>query len=357
MVNACFDPEVPFSDYDSVYIPRRDSPAFRLFFEFYDDFLIQLLRDTQQVFPDLSMEVRLDMDSAEWLNDTKVGVNHFQTFACGDASYTALMYSVSMGFGPDRLLTADEAIAMMEDRLEEVKTYNQGKPIFIDQLLYMDMTPGFEHNAKLYPEERNAYLTELPDILRKYTKGYGVWTYRNYVNNLLYNSQFALGERGWNVVRGETVERNGSHQLKLQGGGRAEQSFSQGTMGRIGDESYVRFTADSDRPVNLSVTLGSVTKTVRVQGRKQYELEFGQTAYSQLAFRADGEVYLDNVYLYDFIQDGQLYDLDGGELGCLEGIRKLNQNYEPPWKEDSSITKEEDFPMAESVNEEAERIN
>ena len=76
-----------------------------------------------------------------------------------------------MGQPFDRLLTAAEAAAMMDQQLNVVKAYNQGKPIYIDQLLYMDITPGFERNAKLMEEERNAFLTSIPDILRRYTNG------------------------------------------------------------------------------------------------------------------------------------------------------------------------------------------
>ena len=34
----------------------------KAFYEFYDAFLAELLTETQKVFPDLSMEVRLDAD-------------------------------------------------------------------------------------------------------------------------------------------------------------------------------------------------------------------------------------------------------------------------------------------------------
>lgn len=83
--------------------------------------------------------------------------------------------------------------------------------------------------------------------------------------------------------------------------------------------------ADSDRPVKLTVIMGSKTKEVTVDGKKQYDLNFGCFDYDQIRFRAAGEVYLDNISVYNFVQDGQLHDLDGSQLPCLEGIRQLNQ--------------------------------
>ncbi len=324
-VNRYFAPDKTFQSFDQVSIPKKDSPAYKLFFEYYDEFLNGLLTETQQVFPNLSMEVRLDVDPVKGLDGDTVGAGHYQTFGCGSSTYTSVMYSVSMGQPFDRLLTAAEAAAMMDQQLNVVKAYNQGKPIYIDQLLYMDITPGFERNAKLMEEERNAFLTSIPDILRRYTNGYAVWTYRNYANNGVFNSQFALESQGWDSSRVKFVERGGSRQALIQNNG----TLSQDVGGKISSkhlfENHVRFTADSDRPVKVSVTLGTKTKEVVVDGEGQYDLNFGRLEYDKVRFRAGGDVYVDNISVYNFVQDGQIYDLDGRELPCAEGIRKLNQ--------------------------------
>ena len=62
-----------------------------------------------------------------------------------------------------------------------------------------------------------------------------------------------------------------------------------------------------------------------VDGKGQYDLNFGSAEYRQVRFRADGDVYLDNINVYNFVQDGQIYDLDGNELSCLAGVRELNR--------------------------------
>lgn len=324
-VNEYYGPAKSFDSFEQIGIPKRESPAYKLFFEFYDNFLNELLIQTQQVFPDLSMEVRLDVDPVQDINGETVGAAHYSTFPCGESSYTALMYSVSMGQAFERQLTAAEAVAMMEHQLNLVKAHNAGKPIYIDQLLYMDTTPGFGQNARLLEEERNAFLTGISGILRNYTNGYAVWTYRNYANNGVFNSQFALEGQGWDANRVTFVRRDDSNQARIQKGG----SLSQNVGGRITSkgqfENHVRFMADSDRPVKLTVIMGSKTKEVTVDGKKQYDLNFGCFDYDQIRFRAAGEVYLDNISVYNFVQDGQLHDLDGSQLPCLEGIRQLNQ--------------------------------
>lgn len=325
-LDTYYQRQIPFSDYTEIPIPGKESPAYRLLYDFYDDFLIGLLQEAQEVFPDLSMEVRLDVDPVNGTEGGKVGAHHFRTFPCSRSSYTSLMYSVSMGQeNKGERITAETALATMESQLALVEAYNAGKPIFIDQLLYMDSTEAFSHNAQLYEEERNLFLTSLPPVLRKYTNGYAVWSYRNYGDNAVYNSQFALGDRGWSVHFGQVEEHDGSSQMHLQTKGSIEQTIGSRVSGAYNHDNMVRFTADSTRPVTVSVTLGNITREVQVMGSGSYELNFGALGYETVRIRADGEVWLDNIQVYNFVQDGQLYDMDGKELSSMEAVRELNR--------------------------------
>lgn len=326
-LNQYYDPVKTFTAYEDIYLPGKDSPAYLLLFQFYDEFLIGLLEDAQQVFPNLSMEVRLDVDPVQGLDGGLVGAHHFNTFPCGNSDYTSLMYSVSMGQqNQGEKITAEQALAAADVQLGMVKMYNGNKPIFIDQLLYMDGTEAFADNAQIVDEERNDFITSLPAILNKYTNGYAVWSYWNYTNNAVYNSQFALGLRGWDTSRAAAVTRTDSSQIMLENSGRISQKISHRINGKKTHDNHVRFTADSDSPVNLSIQLGNVTKEITVNGKQQYDLNFGKLDYDNITFRSgDGIVYVDNIDVYNFIQDGQLHDIDGAELGSMPAIRMLNQ--------------------------------
>lgn len=324
-LNRYYNPVKPFTSWQDVYMPQKDSPAYKLLFEFYDEYLIGLLSRAQQVFPNLSMEVRLDVDPVSGVDGGKVGANHFKTFPCGSSSYTSLMYSVSMGQrNQGEKITAAQALAAADSQLNVVKVHNGGKPIFIDQLLYTDATEAFSYNAQLEDSERSVFLTSLPGILRKYTSGYGVWSYWNYTNNPVYNSQFALDDRGWNTGRAKVVERDGSRQMRFESGGHISQKIGDRIGGKYTHSNHVRFTVDSDSPTTLYVELGNVTKEVSVNGKGQYDLNFGRLSYDTVEFRSGGELYLDNVDVYNFIQDGQLYDIDNNELSCMAAMRTLN---------------------------------
>lgn len=320
-----YKPAMPFASFADVYMPSKTSPAYKLLFEFYDDYLIELLHSAQQVFPNLSMEVRLDVDPVNGTNGGKVGAHHYRTFPCGNSEYTSLMYSVAMGqVNQGEKISAAAALAAMDSQLNVVKQYNGGKPIYIDQLLYVDSTEEFSHNAQLIESERNLFITSLPNILRKYTNGYGVWSYWNYTNNPLYNSQFALDSWGWETSRASVVDRDGSRQMRIEGSGRISQEVGSRISGKATHSNHVRFTADSDAPVTLYVKLGNVTKEVQINGTGQYDLDFGRLGYEAVEFRGGGEVYVDNIHVYNFIQDGMLHDLDNNPLSCMDAIRTLN---------------------------------
>ena len=127
----------------------------------------------------------------------------------------------------------------MNEQLSLVRANNGGKPVFIDQLLYMDATEGFEQNARLAEShQRERSLPASRIRCATHTNGYAVWTYRNYTNNPVYNHQFALGTRGWNVTGGT---RGGAGWQQpapiLQSGG----SLSQKVGHRIGGRTYSRW--------------------------------------------------------------------------------------------------------------------
>ncbi len=323
-INSYYDHE--FNDYGQIYFPTRPSKAITLFYEFYDSKLMDLLRAGQEVFPDLSMEVRIDMDPYDDGEGNTLWYEHSSTYDCADSSYTSVMYSVSMGFESYKKLTAAEALEKTRGKLSSVYSKNGGKPIYIDQLLYMDETESAAANAKLLPEERPLYLESLAPILRDYTNGYAVWTYRQYRNSPIYNYEFAQGKLGWTFSGNvEIAERAGSMAAHLKAGSTiSPKLMGEHPSNRDERDNIVSFTADSDGPVELVVTLGSKSQRVTVDGRENFEINFGQFNYSKLTFRAEGDVYIDNVYLYNFVQEGQIYDYYYNELSCADAVRILN---------------------------------
>lgn len=318
--------EEDFSDWDEVYFPEREEEAYGLFLSFYDNWLNELLLESQQEFPNLSMEVRTDVDPIELGDGQQQGFSHTATFGCQNSSFTSLMYSVSMGMaaGNDHM-SAAQVLPQTAATLDWVSQYNGGKPLYIDQFLFTDNTPGFEENPKLDEAEMPVYLTQCASVLKEKAMGYGIWTYRDYGNNMIYNSQFALGKEGWmSSGRTEVVNRDGSNQLEIESFGRISQTVNPAGSAIEGETVKVRFLADSPKGASVTVRMGEKSQTRTVQGKQQIVLEFPMGSLGEFSISSDRAVYVDNIQVYTHVTEGKLYDIDGNPDSCLEAVRTLN---------------------------------
>ena len=320
-----------FTDYSQVWFPSEESPALKLFFGFYDDYLNRLLAKSQQVFPNLSMEVRLDADLAADKAGDFYYYSHEATYGCQDSDYTAVMYGIPMGFANQgERVGYEEAMAMTETILNGLLEKNQGKDVYIDQFLYADNTPGYESNAQIVEEQIGDYLEHVHRILEEKTMGYGVWTYQDYGVDLLYNPQFALGFAGWETEgEAEAVRENDSMQARLEAGALLRQNIPPGRKTDTGeDRIYVTGQYSCESETILTVTLGQAESAVvscKPGQNVSWQLDFPNTKDYTLTIQSGGTVYIDNLKVYAHVQNGMLYDLNGQEGDCIKSLRKLNR--------------------------------
>ena len=303
--------------------PAPDSPAYKLFFEWYDQWLNELLQETQEVFPGLSMECRLDQDPYPLPDGSLAGYNHSATFPCGSAAYSSVMLSASMGYPEGMELNAADTAAMSAHLLSNSAAYG-GKPVFVDQFLYMETTPGYEQLPYLPEEQVNDYLTRMGDVFRRQTIGYGIWTYRDYADSVIYNPEFGLKLKGWDTMGTVSVtEQDGSLMAKLSQGASLSQDLS---YRNYLSEDKVMFEARviAESPTTLTVTVGGISRKVTVQGDSLLELEFPGKSGEKIQIRAGGQVLLDNIKLYSHLTEGGIYELHGEPGPYLEGIRACN---------------------------------
>ncbi|MDO4265385.1 MAG: hypothetical protein Q4C63_02835 [Eubacteriales bacterium] len=303
--------------------PAQDSPAYRLFLEWYDAWLSDLLLQTQEVFPNLSMECRLDQDPYLVPDGTRRGFDHAATFPCGTSSYSSIMLSASMGFEEGTALSQKDTRDMSAHLIEKTKA-NAGKPVFVDQFLYMETTPGYEALPRLPEEEINTYLTGMGDVFRTATIGYGIWTYRDYADSLIYNPEFGLGLRGWTTYGSVSVkEEDGTKMARLSAGASLMQDLKgRNYMGR--EKAVISFRAVAKQSTRITVTVGDVRTVITADGDGVYTAELPRQTAGSLRISADREVLIDNVKLYSHLTEGGIYQLDGSEGPYLAGIRGLN---------------------------------
>ena len=130
----------------------------------------------------------------------------------------------------------------------------------MEQFLYADSTEAFSYNTQIEESQVADFVKNTAPILKDTTCGYGLWVYRNYVNDCVYNGQFALGLTGWDTTGNvEKTEHDGSKAVTLS----KDSVLSQNVHGRLGkrDKIYVKFWAHrrtvQRRSPSRSVTLKS----------------------------------------------------------------------------------------------------
>lgn len=314
-----------FQCFEDVYIPKRKQQAAELFFEFYDQFLIKLLAQSQEVFPGLSMEARTDADLI-YLPDgsTYYYYSHEATYPCEGAEYSALMYSVSMGQKNENdTITAEQALAGIKRTLGNVNKI-AGKKLYAEQLLYMDTTEAFSYNTQIEEAQVADYVQSLAPVLKENTMGYGLWAYRNYVNNCVYNGQFALNTQGWKFSGGSSVKMIDGTWMANIG---AEKKISQNLSSRMvqAEQIFVKiYIKPTTEKAICRVKLGDMEETVTVDHAGVYEMSFPWSEKRNLELSGDHDMYVDDIKVYTYEQYARLYDTDGVEQDLAESFRILN---------------------------------
>ncbi len=316
--------------YEELYLPGKNSYARKVFYGFYDQFLNEILAVSQTVFPGLSMEVRLDVDPVYHRDGIQEGFMHTSTYPCQNAEYVSAMYSVPMGFvNENERISAEEALEKAPILFNRLRVYSGGKPAYIDQFLFTDNTIGYEHNAQLRDDQKGLYLEGIAPILKNMTMGYGIWTYRDYGDNKLFNSQFGLGAEGWRLSGGSSLaEWEGSNAVLLPSGGSLWQDIGNRMTGTVGQDTFVRFKAESEDSSRVTVKAGSDTRTAEINGSRAVELQFSNCSAGDITISVSSgsPVYVDDIQVYTFVTQGELYNLDGTEGPCIDALRRMNQN-------------------------------
>lgn len=315
--------------YHEIPVPKRSEPAMKAMYEFYDDFLNTLLKTSQVKFPNLSMEVRMDWDVV-YTKDGKMDYyKHTETFNCVNSSYTATMYGIPMGFeNVGERVSYDEALEKTEYILQQLKLQNDDKPVYVEQFIFADNTPKFKDNAQIKEEDLNLYLENVAPILLNNTDGYGIWTYRNYCANMIYNAQFALLGEGWECSDGVKFgEINGSNVCILE----KNQKITQNIPNIRNHFNAEYYTIEFDvvnvaKAGELCIKMGNNLQKIYISEPTKVSCNLKRGLSFNIEIASDDcTIEIDNLKMYSQIQQGYLYDENNEELECISGIRKLNE--------------------------------
>lgn len=318
---------------EDIPFPYQQTPEMEAMYQYFDDWLNGLLAATQEVFPGISLEVRIDEDPIFRNGKLHHTYCHEATYHCGTAPFTAVMYGVPMGFeNQGERVTAAETLERTEGMLSRLLQKNGGKSLYVEQFIFCDNTPQCAHNARLKEEEILPYLQGAAPILRRCSRGYGIWTYRDYENNALYNPNFALKGRGWDV-QGTCAFSEGV--CRMEAGAAIAQRLTATRISLLcmsldylhNTRISIDVTAAQEGSV-LRVTLGDFTQDLPVDQPGLIRIRIPALGWEEehdfSLFALQGALTLGRVSVWSHVTEGGVRHVDGSPYPYLAGVRALN---------------------------------
>ncbi|MGD0487391.1 MAG: hypothetical protein ABSB94_09375 [Syntrophorhabdales bacterium] len=329
---------VSFSSYEEVPLPDSKTPAFRIALEYFDHLLLdKFFKPAKRAFPKLSMEVRVDEDPVR-LADGKISwYSHASTYSLPSSEFTTIYFSVAMNAqnrGDE--ISAGEALGNMKNVLEKIRARTAANRIFIDQFIYFDNTPAFALNSRVKRAELDKFLAGAAPILRAYSDGYALWSYKDYAANVIHNPSFDLGLKGWQHSGEISIVRGfGGEAAAVMGtGSTLSQNIDMMTTRSASMQDYRKASfcyeakAEGREGAEIEFDLGAgpirVIKTLNNVQRSSCFTVPMQETYMVTLHAREGRPAITNISLYAHVQEGKVYGLGYRPGPLLKAIRKLN---------------------------------
>ena len=327
----------PMASFDEVYVPLADCEAYAEYVQFINAALFELLDQGREAWPGLAMQVRVDFDAltvggrSRWVeNDIRL-----QDRALRVTYWFPFMYMPSDG----QTISAAQALWSLERMLLRVSDLGRNTNHFLDQFVFYDESPHFGHFPKIDASEMETFLREAARLMRRYSRGYGLWNYFDYRVNHFYNPIFVRGLEGWSATGEVAVEAGAEpHLARLAPGASIAQSidphargYAPGTYRKLdvtlrgrasGGEGRVALVTDGVREGEGIVAEGAL-------GVVQFEVpaDRHRDGIASVAIVNTGSVPISitEVSLTGAVYRSRIYDEHGGEDRFAEAVRAMNR--------------------------------
>lgn len=329
---------VEFTDWSEVPIPHKTRPEWALFLQFLDDAWIErFFKPAQARFPELSMEIRIDGDTV-YDEDGEVDYYHSHESAWDlpGAPWTTIYWSPAMGgMNQGEQLSPETAAERLQYVLEQVRAVAGDRPIFIDQLLVEDYTPGYENNGRMDPDDIPRFLKLAAPVLRAYAHGYALWTWKDYAHNAIPSPDFSFDGGRWTYTPG--VQPDPAPGLELDAGEGLRREFAIGEFHAPGGpgeaDLCVVAQVEGDAggaPPAVTLQLGGdagTTAKLPASGEREC-VTVGVSNPTELGLTADGDLSIEHMSFSGFTQPIGIRDLDGTPKPVARAWRTLNRTLE-----------------------------
>ncbi len=323
-------------NYQQIKIPQPNDESYVFYIEFIDQMLDEkVLQPTQSVFDNAALEIRVDKDPVKQ-DDEFIWVGHdlYLDEPNHRGSYWAPFWGAA---NQGELLTAEQALKNFKYFLKYITDDGRSINHVIEQFNFTDNTPYFPNNANIEPDQLGEFLISAAPLLKKYSVGAGVWTYRDYVDNAIFNGAFEFGMDGWEP-QGEVAVKtiNEDRWMTLNSNASISQTFRPGERFMlVSSYEEVTFCLETKQAGNLEIRVNDELLS-------SWSLDAGENC-TQLpaqslitaepitfSIKSQNSIQIDGLKLFGFTQHLGLYDADGSEGVNLATYRKLNDLLEMP---------------------------
>jgi len=253
--------QTAYQSFDEIPIPTYRSSALRAYIDFISDYIVaenlSRMKPTSGVA--LGYEARLDRESVV-IDGRPDWYGYERTFRLpSQYSFLAGYYNPYWGASNDGgFITPDQATRNFSVLLDAIQAHAD-LPIFFDQLNLADDTPAFTRtNTKLrYPHDEARAAELILPLLFQRSLGYSLWTYQDYVGNVVADGSFLSMAGAWKTsgALAHDLDAAGDKRLRVAPGERLEQRvFTYFNPGRGTGVPY-RFDLEAAVPAGNAQTL------------------------------------------------------------------------------------------------------
>ncbi len=216
--------EIDTESYAQVPAPTPRDKLFAEFILFFDREYIEpwLLASKNVLAHDIWYEHRIDPDvfyGDGWQNS--VEHSSYKTGISCDVIY----YHPKIGVSGAKPLNAAQAIKHVHRVLNGFRPFNiHKKPIFLDQFNFKINNPKHPSFARLADEHIPEFLAGLVPVFKNNLIGYGVWGYRDWRDDKVFNGAFELGLQGWEGEQVVLHQHSEGNSVTLVRGSRLSQT-------------------------------------------------------------------------------------------------------------------------------------
>ena len=295
-------------------VPARRSPQME---DYYDYFNQVLTRDffpaTQQRFPGLGMEVRLDFDPIYDGDRFLKYYVHRQQFDAPNLHKVYLYWGPFMGaLNQGDEINADTAVHLLVTALERAQSLSAPEAdLIISQFNYRDNTPGFSSNTRISPGQVAEFVRKSAPILHQYCTEVYTWSNHSYTHNAINNGTFSTGPTFWTLAHSLVGLVDGQPCASIYPGGSVAQVIQPNSVACAGLDSsptvMFTFRARAATSTTCSVGLADATHTIDLPGDGQWHrytlnLERAGGADNMLRVTSSGRIMIDDLGLSNHTQ-------------------------------------------------------